>query len=453
MDVTHDWPLERLSTLRELRIQGEDSVIPDGTWKLPELRTLVMSSADGCTWAPYPLPDSLYDLRELTDLVWGAHLRSIPDGFSQLADLTSLELSAVSGVLPAHLGRLTNLQSLTLQKGSGELEVSILGSLLSLQQLELHSVDLSNLDFSQLTRLTTMTLTECSGELHTSIGQLCSLQSLELMEHEQLVLPDQFGCLSALTSLDIFDKGGELQLPPAIGRLSSLRKLLLYLEEVVLPHECGQLQQLQELRVSGATRLPQSLTNMSQLTSLCISFSYPTATPFALDKLPRLRARLPQSLTNMSQLTSLCISFSYPTATPFALDKLPRLRDLSVGMYDSHGGHCTGLPWRDFLSNSTSLTSLAVWGSYDIFFQTLPTLPNLRKLELSLDKDEALPEAVTGLSQVTSLVLSLDVPMPVSIFGLSSLRALRIDRSPGCKLPTSISKLQNLMYLSLPEEV
>jgi hypothetical protein len=206
---------------------------------------------------------------------------------------------------------------------------------------------------------------------------------------EQPVLPDQFGCLSALTSLLIDHKFGELHLPPAIGRLSSLRKLALYYEEVALPHEIGQLQQLRELCVHRATRLPQSITNMSQLTSLDISFSYPTTT-------------IP------------------------ALDNLPRLRDLSVSIYDSNGGHGTGLPWCDFLSNSTSLTSLTVWGSYDTFFQTLPTLPNLRKLGLSLyEYDEALPEAVTRLSQVTSLELNLDVPMPMSIFGLSSLRAYR----------------------------
>jgi hypothetical protein len=209
MDVTHDWPLERLSTLRELQIEGEDSVIPNGTWKLPELtclmlecawaemplpdnipvtaklRTFVFSSADWCAWPPpvYPLPDNLYGLRELRHLVYDGHIESIPDGFSQLADLTSLELTAVGsagGVLLAHLGRLTNLQSFILERGSGDLDVSILGSLLSLQKLELQSVDLGSLDFSQLTRLTTRTISECSGGLPPSIGQLCSLQSLQL---------------------------------------------------------------------------------------------------------------------------------------------------------------------------------------------------------------------------------------------------------------------------------
>jgi hypothetical protein len=446
MDAAHDWPLERLPTLRELRIEGEGSVIPDGTWKLPELtclmldwvltplpdnieatsklRTLALSCDDGhCLWPPpeYQLPVNLSGLRELRRLFCGAHLESIPDGFSQLAGLTSLELTAVTtgGVLSAHFGRLTNLQNLTLHHVYDPIDVSILGSLVSLQELDLEFVDLDSLDFSQLTRLTKMALQECSDGLHPSIGQLCNLEYLYLWQVEQLVLPDQFSCLSALTHLHITPRciGKRFHLPPAIGGLSSLRQLVLDTAEI--PHEFGQLQQLQHLQLhTRATSLPQSMTNLSQLTSLDISLRSPI------------------------------------TSIP-ALGKLPRIRKLKVRVYGSDDGHGSGFPWYDFLSNSTSLTSLTLHGSYPSFFEPLPPLPNLRKLELSLyENDEALPEAVTRLSQLTSLVLSLDdVPIPIPLFGLSSLRALRIDRSPACKLPTGISKLQNLMYLSLPKEV
>jgi hypothetical protein len=408
-----------------------NAVVPDGTWWLPELTSLTVEgqstlelNTDGitgtcklqrlrllCNDDDFVLPDdsptdSLWGLRELSHLDCHVQLNGIPDGFSQLTGLIFLKVSP-DAALPAHFSCLTNLQSLHIDPvprgGIFTIEPGSVGTISSLQKLELSQINLTDLAFCDLTRLTALTLLRCYGGLHPSICELGRLQSLHIADHyESLSLPQQISCLSALTNLHISnerDVPGEI--PITLYWLRSLRRLELDLHQsfVNLPDELEQLQQLQYLHVVGRQAvLRHSMTNLSQLTKIVLS-----ATRF----------------------------HNYPMTLP-SLSKLPRLREVSVTVLPAPG-YLTFVNsgwWSSLLSGATQVTSLTL-ESEGPFLDALPTLTNLRELHLRHDDDDGLGEQqlekITSLTKLTSFGFHRPYgPIPDFVFDLVRLRTLHI---------------------------
>jgi leucine-rich repeat protein SHOC2 len=106
-----------------------------------------------------------------------------------------------------------------------------------------------------------------TGAVPTEVGQLASLEVLDLGGNQLTSLPAEIGQLTSLTKLNLC--GNHLtSLPAEIGQLTALRELSLFSNHLTsLPAEIGQLTALEELSLGG-NRLTSVPAEIGQLTSL-----------------------------------------------------------------------------------------------------------------------------------------------------------------------------------------
>ena len=139
----------------------------------------------------------------------------------------------------------------------GELPPEI-GQLISLQELDLGINELTKLppEMGQLTHLRKLDLSGNQfSELPPEIWQLTSLQELKLNMNRLTELPPEIGQLTNLQELDLRDNQ-IMELPPEFGRLTRLQELWLWHNPLsTLPSELGQLTNLRELRLEGTSVL------------------------------------------------------------------------------------------------------------------------------------------------------------------------------------------------------
>ncbi|MBN8656841.1 MAG: leucine-rich repeat domain-containing protein, partial [Anaerolineae bacterium] len=237
------------------------------------------------------------------------------------------------------------------------------------------------------------------------------------------------------------------ELPESIGQLTQLTSLYLSSNKLTtLPESLGQLTQLTYLDISDnkLTSLPLSLGQLTQLTELNLSYNKLTA--------------LPDSLGQLTQLTDLNLSSNQLTALPDSLGQLTHLTSLKLS-----SNKLTTLP--DSLGQLTQLTKL------DLSSNKLTTLPDslgqltqLTKLDLSNNKLTTLPDSLGQLTQLKSLTLfNIDWmnELPDVILRLSLLETLYLQ-SVGLKsLSSTLAKFSHLKYLcvfgnpltTLPDEI
>ena len=132
------------------------------------------------------------------------------------------------------------------------------------------------------------------GKLHPSIGQLSSLQELDLrgFEDESSIihtLPEEIGNLTNLERLSC----NAASLPPSVGRLRNLKDLCLasdYSKEVVLREEIGDLVSLERLDLSELTlsTIPAWIGNLQNLKYLSLMETEVSSLPEGIGKLVNL---------------------------------------------------------------------------------------------------------------------------------------------------------------------
>ena len=117
--------------------------------------------------------------------------------------------------------------------------------------------------------------------LPPEIGQLTSLQTLNLDGNQLTALPPEIGQLTSLQTLGL--DGNQLTaLPPEIGQLTSLQTLNLDGNQLTaLPPEIGQLTSLQTLKLDGnqLTALPPEIGQLTSLQTLGLIGNQLTALP------------------------------------------------------------------------------------------------------------------------------------------------------------------------------
>ncbi|GJP35039.1 hypothetical protein CLOM_g19504 [Closterium sp. NIES-68] len=209
-------------------------------------------------------------------------LRSLPDALCQCSSLDTLHLSLFNlAGLPENIGQLPSLRCLVLHSSYG-----------------LHALPTS---FTQLPSLRNLRLTVRARRLPDDLGNLTSLQSLELSDCSELThLPSSLPQLSLLESLAISRCGQLFHLPEDMGQLSALQELdLSHLKNLQdLPNEIGQLQRLYSLRLHCCDSLSELPESFSQLTAL------KTLTINCCD----LLSSLPQGIDNLTCLQELTLS-------------------------------------------------------------------------------------------------------------------------------------------------
>ncbi|KAF7121445.1 hypothetical protein RHSIM_Rhsim13G0019600 [Rhododendron simsii] len=140
------------------------------------------------------------------------------------------------------------------------------GNLISLETLNLGKNKLRTLPDSicNLTRLVKLNLSKCDvSHLPGEIGRLISLERLDLPQNNLLTLPDSFCNLVSLRHLNLGDYNLS-HLPDRIGKLSSLLSLSLERNNVCsLPNSFSDLASLQFVHLSYCKRL-QSLPKLPE---------------------------------------------------------------------------------------------------------------------------------------------------------------------------------------------
>ncbi len=292
--------------------------------------------------------------------------------------------------------------------------------------------------------------------LPPEIGQLTSLQFLNLNGNKLTVLPPETVQLTGLRSLDL--SGNELTaLPLEICQLTSLQSLNLSGNKLTaLPPEIVQLTELQSLDLSGndLAMLPPEIVQLTELQSLDLSGNDLTM--------------LPPEIVQLTGLWSLDLSGNDLTMLPPEIVQLTGLRSL-----DLSGNDLTMLPpeivqltgLQELLLNSNGLTTLSPeigqltqLQSLDLSHNGLTTLSSrigrltrLRFLDLSGNRLMGLPSEIDQLTRLESLDLGGNelTAFPLEIGQLTALWKLDLRHNRLTAFPLEIGQLPDLQYLDL----
>ena len=252
----------------------------------------------------------------------------------------NLSNSSFSGQIPSQISGLSNLVSLDLSfnidssyqrllKLTSPNFSSLLPNLTRIEKLHLSYVDMSSTVPSVLNNLSSLTslhLDDCGllGEFPPGIFQLPNLKFLSVQSNEYLTghLPN-FERNSTLEAIHLGETSFSGELPTSIGNLNSLNELDIWSCNFsgLLPFSLGNISHLKVLDLTNNSfrgQVPSSLENLSQLTylSLCLSnFSGSNFPRFGeLNKLKyliicnfNLNSQIPY-LANLTQLGFLRLS-------------------------------------------------------------------------------------------------------------------------------------------------
>lgn len=282
--------LGELKSLQKLNLAGNRfSSLPNSIVNLKSLRDLNLSKNMFTV-----LPESLIYLSSLEKLNFSENsLVSLPEWIGSLKAIKNINLYRTKlSSLPESIGNLKTLRELNLSWNHLQVLPETIGNLSSLTKLNIWSNNLLNLpesfkkleslqeldlswktstlpemlwDFKALKRLHIANSDELTA-LPEEIGNLRSLQSLELLFNRLSSLPESIGSLSSLKKLYL--TGNVLTtLPESIGNLSSLKVLVLYDNPLTtLPESIGNLTSLQKLVLDGKKliTLPESIKTLKK---------------------------------------------------------------------------------------------------------------------------------------------------------------------------------------------
>jgi len=282
-----------LSTLEELNIGNQKiAALPSDMKGLKKLKKLIVESAE-----IQEIPDTISDLKSLEILnLKGNDIVSISESIGDCQNLTLLDLqgNACLEMMPESVGTLSNLEELNLYgckkllkfptKGSNLKKLRILNlsdslftelpeaifEIKSLIELRLTGLPISKLDkrVKELKNLEYLSLS--STKIVELPAEICELKSLSKLESSKLTspLPDNFGELSSLKSLDVnFEEVGN-PFPKNFGKLKNLEYLSSWSK--------------------GLNELPESFNELDGLKRLCLRYTHFKELPLIITELKNI---------------------------------------------------------------------------------------------------------------------------------------------------------------------
>jgi internalin A len=223
------------------------------------------------------LPPEICQLTNLTSLnLSNNKINTLPESIGQLSNLTFLNLSNNKiNTLPESIGQLPNLTFLELWDNQLSILPESIGKLNNLTSLNIGLNRLQELpaSISSLSKIVALSVTfnHCS-ELQ-SIGNLTSINELDISGNQIKILPEWLSKLENITSLDLSYNQLET-LPSWIGKLSKLKELKLTSNNLKsLPLELVQLKQLKRLHlISNELDIPIEITRKYAKPYLVLDF-------------------------------------------------------------------------------------------------------------------------------------------------------------------------------------
>ena len=285
-----------------------------------------------------------------------------------------------------------------------------------------------------------------TGTLPPLLGELRSLEKLLLYGNNLTgPIPPELGNLTQLKELNIDSNSLSGPIPPELGNLTQLKELILNSNSLSgpIPPELGNIKQLRELELGSNSLsgpIPSELSNLSALTELILVRN-------------KLSGPIPPELGNLSQLEYLWLfNNELSGSIPPELGNLKQLTHLSLGTNLLSGS----IPPE--LGNLASLKELLIPRAR-LSGSIPPELGNLAQLEtLWLFRNELsgpIPPELGNLKQLQKLSLSINLlsgSIPPEISNLSVLTELTLDRNKlSGPIPPELGNLSQLKYLWLFE--
>jgi Leucine-rich repeat (LRR) protein len=497
----------KLSNLEELKIEGENTVLPESLVNLGNLKSLHLlmpnlKELPACigsfsqlkklhleNMGINKLPESIGNLSQLEELIIDKHnfrhfdrrhtdctLCSLPESIGHLDSLKVLELNSTKlDKLPRGLQNLKSLEVLKLYDNSLTELPPMMAELKSLKKLSIGLSDLAVLpDFiGDYPELEELIIRYCNLKTAPEfIGRLHKIKRLEFTLTAMENLPESIGNLVCLESLELDGWNGGT-LPDTITNCLSLRRLQVIGLECI-PENIGNLTGLEKLHLKQGNfkEIPASLGNCSALKELVLDSPNLRIIPETIGDLSALEyldisiydgnqydivrkrktykkeddIHLPESLGGCSKLVTIKLQGSYIIRLPETIGKLAALESLILSA-----------PIRDIpesIGNCTSIKQLELFP--DDALTMLPgTFGNLTALETVIIRGAALsglPDLSNlGKLRVLELVNTKLEVLPEWIGRLGSLQSFRLSNSPIKTLPESIGNLSRLRSLDITD--
>jgi Leucine-rich repeat (LRR) protein len=246
-------------------------------------------------------------------------------------------------------------------------------------------------------------------------------------------------------------------LPESIGQLTNLTSLNLNSNELTtLPESIGQLAKLKSLDLwnNPLTTLPESIGKLTNFKSLNLSHNQLTMLPKWIGQLTNLTSldlsynhltTLPEWIGQLTNLTSLDLRFNQLRMLPDSIGQLTNLKSLNLW-----NNQLTTLP--DSSNQLTNLTNLSICSNrFSILPESISKLTNLIYLNLWDNQLTSLPKSIENLQRLEELELTGNLleALPESIGSLQQLRKLKVTKNRLTSLPKSIVQLKNISVLTI----
>ncbi|QDL09344.1 GTPase [Brasilonema sennae CENA114] len=313
------------------------------------------------------------------------------------------------------------------------------------------------------------------------------------MTQEELLRVIEQAASEGAMELDL--SGNDLTvLPPSIGKLTQLKKLILgkykYDDEgdivgtignnlSTLPAEIRQLHHLEELQVvaNRLSSLPQEFGQLTNLQTLHLSNNQLSSLPAEFGQLTNLQtldlwdnqlSALPAEFGQLTNLQTLDLYYNQLSLLPAEFGQLTKLQSLNLrsnqlSALPAEFGQFTNLQSLNLSSNQLSalpaefgqLTNLQTLDLYNNQLSALPAefgqLTNLRSLNLYYNQLSALPAEFGQLTNLRSLNLYYNQlsALPAKFGQLTNLQSLDLGSNQLSALPAEFGQLTNLQSLDL----
>ena len=400
---------------------SSDLIITPNFNGVPYLEELVLA----CCANLRELHPSIGKLKKLKllHLGWCQVLTSLADKF-EMESLVILNLTYCLKLrkIPEFVGNMERLEELLLE-GSAIIELpSSVECLTGLKILTLRFckslVRLPN-TICCLTLLNNLVLFGCSqfNKLPEDLGKMVSLKVLDLVGTAIKELPSSVQFLTGLTSLDLTDCKNFVRLPSTICSLKSLHKIIL----------------------SGCSKfdkLPNDLGNITSLGDLNLSGTAIKELPSSVEFLIGLKALILEDCKNFVPLPRTI--FSLESLELLYLSRCPKFVNL------------------ENFGNLKHLTYLLLEGTaIEVLPSSIGRMAALKYLDLKDCKNlVCLPNAICNLKQVWHFDLtgcSKITNLPENLGNMERLSKLFLGRTAIKELPSSITHLKKLRYVSFKE--
>ena len=300
------------------------------------------------------------------------------------------------------------------------------------------------------------------AELPDLIGELSSLEYLNVCHNQLTKLPDSLCGLTKLTGLNV--SGNRLTtLPRDFPHLRNLRMLYFsmnYPANLKFLETISRIKSLELLDISHnqIRELPRVMETMDNLKLLDISYNFLVYLPDFLFSLElwwlnccdNSLTEIPQQIYQLyPSLRSVDFSWNHLTELPRELSILTALQELMLGhnKLTNISDYFYFERWRDLEKLDLSSNRL------EKFPECIGKFGNLIELDLSHNLLSSIPESIGKLNKLSRLMLSRNqfTTLPDSIGNLCNLEVLDVASNQLGDLPKSLSRLliesPNLLFI------